>query len=131
MQEAIVEQQQPDQEAVAETTETEPVASVEEDQPEEQPAESATADLEADLAEARATLEQLNLDIVVGLGEYGSMSDDVKTEWLKKAGELLDTPGCKLLLELGTRKGRMTDGYQGYEHDGSCTMTISVPPVVG
>ena len=63
MQEAIVEQQQPDQEAVTETTETEPVASLEEDQPEEQPAESATADLEAELTETRATLDQQDTEM--------------------------------------------------------------------
>ena len=62
MDEVIVEQQQPDQEAVVETTE--PVASVvEEDQPEEQPPESATADLETELAEARATLEQRDAEM--------------------------------------------------------------------
>ena len=63
MQEAIVEQQQPDQEAVVETTE--PVASVEEDQPEQQPPESATADLETELEEARATLEQRDAEMEV------------------------------------------------------------------
>ena len=86
MQEAIVEQQQPDQEAVVETAE--PVAGVDEDQPEEQPAESATADLEAELAEARATLDQRDTEMEALRHQLASATAHYREALLASAPEV-------------------------------------------